>query len=66
MMLQNYETDDTYSLIQIEKFEDWLDNNIGTEVERSMSGKETYYLVVFDLTQKEIAMCMKYELEYSL
>ncbi len=62
-MLENYETDDTYTLVQIQKFEDWLDDNIGTETERNSSDNDCYYLIISDLTKKEIAMCMQYETE---
>ena len=63
-MMQMYETDDDYSLDEIKEFEDWFDETIGTEYERneSASGNENeFYLILCDLTRKEVDMCMQYE-----
>ncbi len=61
-----YETD-LFDLRGIQKFENWLDKNIGTEYERNDNGEggcgRDYYLLVFDLNFKEVKQIRKYELE---
>ena len=55
-MLEHYETDDDYIPSQLEEFASWLDGTIGTEHEVNDT-----YIIVFDLTQTEIAQIMIFE-----
>lgn len=62
--MELYETDDDYNICQIQEFEVFLDNNIGTEYERNdCGGEKCFYLIIFDLTQQEVCKIMKFETE---
>jgi len=58
-----YETCDNYSHKQITKITEWLDTNIGTEYEVSDSGQGVglFYIVIFDLSLREVNEIRKAE-----
>ena len=60
--MEVYETEE-YSIISIRKFAKWLDAEIGTEYEQNDSGGalDEYYLMIFDLTMKEVEKIRDYE-----
>ena len=61
-----YETEDDYTLIEINQFKKWFDKEIGTDYElnESASGKQDeYHLVFFDLEGSEIAQIRAKEKE---
>ena len=58
--MEVYETDE-YPLSLIIKFEQWLDEHIGTEYERNSAEHNKYYLVIFDLTHSDIKRIREFE-----
>jgi hypothetical protein len=55
-----YETQ-THNIDDIRRFEKWLDAEIGTEYERNDDGEGSYYLLVFELTPREVDKIGKWE-----
>ena len=65
LKLDIYETDDDYSLEQIQIIEKFLDDNIGTEYERNECPMENcYYVLVFEITQEEVDKIREFEIEF--
>lgn len=61
MMDGIYETDDKYTLGEITGFMEWLDKNIGTEYDLNDTGEGRFYLMIFDLSPKEVSQIREYE-----
>lgn len=58
--MEAYETD-IMTKTQIKSFEKWLDKNIGTDWEENENDTDEFYLMVFDLTHKEVNQIRNYE-----
>ena len=58
--MEAYETD-IMTNTQIKSFEKWLDRNIGTEWDENQNDTDEFYLMVFDLTYKEVNQIRDYE-----
>ena len=61
---QVYETDSDYTLKQIKSFSSWCDREIGTEYELNDVGANEHYLMIFDLTHKEVDKIRGFELYF--
>ena len=64
-MDEYYETEDTYTRVEIDAFAQFLDNNIGTDydINESASGiPDNFYIIVCDLRQSEVTKIRQYEM----
>ncbi len=64
--MEYYETDDTFSRVEIDKFAKWLEDEIGTdyEINESASGEpDEFYIIVADLLPNEVRKIRKHEKE---
>ena len=64
--MEYYETDDTFSRVEIDKFAKWLHDEIGTDFDiyESASGEpDEFYIVVSDLEYDEVHKIRKHENE---
>ncbi len=59
--MEAYETDSKYTLRQITYFMEWLDENIGTEYDLNEDEPGRFYLMIFDLTQRDVSKIRDYE-----
>ncbi len=63
--MEYYETDDIYTLKEINEFIKWFSDEIGTDYElnESASGEpDEYYVMFMDLTWSEVQKIREYEL----
>ena len=58
--MEVYETD-IVTKREIKSFEKWLDKNIGTDWEENQNDTNEFYLMIFDLTHKEVKEIRNYE-----
>ncbi len=61
-----YQTDDDYSVLQINEICQWFDKEIGTEYEISDSGyiDGAKYAIIVDLTMNEVKKIREFEISY--
>ena len=62
--MECYETNDTFSRVEINRFAKWLDDEIGTdyEINESASGEpDEFYILVCDLVMDEVIKIRDHE-----
>lgn len=65
--MEVYETEDDYSMVQINQIISWFNGNIGTDYEFNPSASgliDQYYIMFFDLTHKEVDKIGIFELKF--